>query len=55
VIADRREGINVFYRLVDPRVEHLLEEALGPAGQPSRPAQCPCPKCNPCQEDTPRD
>ena len=45
VVVDEKDGLNVFYRIVDPQVLTLLETMLGPA-QPARniPA-CPCPKC----------
>ncbi len=45
VVADRREGLFVFYRLSEPGVEHLLEQTLGPAGEPQPVAGCPCPRC----------
>jgi DNA-binding transcriptional ArsR family regulator len=45
VVTDRREGLFVFYRLADEQVEHLLEETLGPAGQPEPVVGCPCPHC----------
>ena len=45
VIADRKDGLMVYYRLADRRVERLLEQVLGPAGQPTRSADCPCPRC----------
>jgi DNA-binding transcriptional ArsR family regulator len=45
VVTDRREGLFVYYRLSDPQVERLLEQALGPAGQPTPIAGCPCPHC----------
>ena len=45
VVADRKEGQLVYYRLVDPRVERLLSEMLGPPGPPTRLPTCPCPKC----------
>lgn len=50
VIADRKEGLNVYYHLVDAQVAALLNAALGPvlpggrdAHQPL--ATCACPKC----------
>jgi ArsR family transcriptional regulator len=46
IVADRKDGLLVYYRLVDPQTEHLLEETLGPPGEASRPPACPCPKCN---------
>ena len=45
VVTDRKDGLLVYYRLDDRRVERLLEEVLGPAEGPTRLAACPCPKC----------
>ena len=52
VIADEKEGNNVFYRLVDPDVAAWLDGILGPVeGEHVGMAQrrqliaCPCPKC----------
>ena len=54
LVTDRREGWNVFYRVVKPEVYALLEAAfatLQPAGAPpllfclEKPVACPCPKC----------
>jgi len=45
VVTDRREGLFIFYRLADEQVEQLLEQTLGPAGQPKAVAGCPCPHC----------
>lgn len=50
VISDSRDGLNIFYHLVDPEVASLLNTALGPVlpGQPGRRQQiptCVCPKC----------
>jgi len=46
VVTDRREGLFVFYQLADERVEQLLEQTLGPAGQAEPVAGCPCPHCH---------
>jgi DNA-binding transcriptional ArsR family regulator len=46
VVADRKDGLLVYYRIVDPQVERLLMETLGPAGDATRLPACPCPKCN---------
>jgi DNA-binding transcriptional ArsR family regulator len=46
VVADRKDGLLVYYRLGDPQVVRLLEEVLGPAGEPTRSEDCPCPKCS---------
>jgi DNA-binding transcriptional ArsR family regulator len=45
VVTDRRDGLMVYYCLADRRVERLLEELLGPAGEPTRLTECPCPRC----------
>jgi DNA-binding transcriptional ArsR family regulator len=47
VVADRKDGLLVYYRLDDPQVARLLEEVLGPAGERMHPEDCPCPKCSP--------
>jgi len=46
VVADRRDGLFVFYRLADRKVERLLEQTLGPAQEPAVIPGCPCPHCN---------
>ena len=45
VVADRKDGLLVYYSVADPQVEHLLEEMLGPAGEPTCVSGCPCPNC----------
>lgn len=59
LVADQREGLNVFYRLADPAVPPLLKavrQAAQESGRkhghrlnfdlPTAPnAACPCPKC----------
>ncbi len=45
VVTDHKDGLNVYYRLADRRVERLLEEILGPAGERTVPPACPCPRC----------
>jgi len=45
-VGDRRDGLFVYYRLVDDQVEQLLEEVLGPAGRRTEPIECPCPHCD---------
>jgi len=46
VVADRKDGQLVYYRLADPQVERLLEGVLEPTGQPTRLPACSCPRCN---------
>jgi len=45
VVTDRKDGVLVYYRLADQKVERLLEEVLGPAERPTHPLDCPCPRC----------
>lgn len=50
IIADSKDGLNVFYHLSDPAVAALLNSALGPVlpgGHNRRTAtpHCVCPKC----------
>jgi DNA-binding transcriptional ArsR family regulator len=46
VVDDHKDGVNVFYSLVNATVRGLLEVALGPinADRPTD-ASCPCPRC----------
>ena len=45
LVANRRDGLLVFYRLDDAQVGSLLEQVLGPPGPPTRPPACPCAHC----------
>ena len=50
VVADSKEGLNVFYHLVDSQVAALLNAALGPVLPGERTLHqalpgCICPKC----------
>ncbi len=47
LIAARKDGLKVFYRLADPRVDALVEMALGlqHVGEPEALDSCPCPHC----------
>jgi ArsR family transcriptional regulator len=46
VVDTDRDGVNIFYRLVDPLARQLIDATLGPidAGRPVD-ASCPCPRC----------
>ncbi len=56
IIQDRRDGWNVFYRVVEPRIFAILsaveqiippeQEAAREATAKSHAVACPCPKCN---------
>lgn len=45
LISQHREGFYIYYRLADPRVEHLLAEVLGPVEEIPPLPECPCPRC----------
>jgi ArsR family transcriptional regulator len=45
VVTDRRDGQLVYYRLADPQVSTMLDQVLGPAGERTCVAGCPCPRC----------
>ncbi len=49
LIADRRDGLNIFYHIVRPEVITLLDAAAAMVDMPNHAlmsiAHCPCPKC----------
>lgn len=45
LVTDNKDGLLVYYRLSNPKVERLLEVMLGPADGPTRVPHCPCPRC----------
>ena len=45
VVVDEKDGLNVYYRIVDAHVLRLLEEILEPAQSARRVDGCPCPHC----------
>jgi ArsR family transcriptional regulator len=54
LVQDRRDGWNIFYRVVEPKVYDLVDTARRMSGD-ARPAarrkltksaRCPCPRCN---------
>jgi DNA-binding transcriptional ArsR family regulator len=50
LVADERQGTNIFYRLADEQTAHILDLVLGPATPPDRrqgETVCNCPKCCP--------
>lgn len=55
LVADRRDGWNIFYRVIRPEIFQVIDAASAfsgaPAGQPvlvskAEKHDCPCPKCN---------
>jgi len=47
LVADRKDGLLVYYRIAEPMVRQLLNQTLGPAGEWVPLDSCPCPKCSP--------
>ncbi len=56
LVADRRDGWNIFYRVIKPEIYQVIDAANAFRGAPkSQPFSlsekderaCPCPKCNP--------
>jgi ArsR family transcriptional regulator len=54
IITDRRDGMNIFYRVVRPEIYPLLDAARALSPLPTvlltvtiRLESCPCPKCSP--------
>lgn len=45
LVVDEKDGQNVYYRLIDQKVEALLGEAIGPVETACTLAECTCPKC----------
>ena len=66
LVEDRRDGWNIFYRVVEPRIFNILDttseiaSGINSGAQPAPPSHsrqqpgasetCPCPKCNPHDE-----
>ncbi len=53
LVQDRREGWNIFYRVIEPEVFKVIDAAQGLTGSPElKPGQagklanCPCPHCH---------
>jgi ArsR family transcriptional regulator len=48
IVTMRREGLNIYYQLIDPQAIAVVEAVLPtprPAAKNKRVAQCPCPHC----------
>jgi ArsR family transcriptional regulator len=53
LLESRRDGLNLYYRVIKPEVFGVLDTARAVAGGASQPprhkhakTECPCPKCN---------
>ena len=55
VVANRKDGQLVYYRLNDPKIAQLLEIVLGQVGERTHPPDCPCPRCNCCDSNVLRE
>ena len=45
LVEARKDGLQVFYRLVDPTLESLLTATIGSVTQYTPVDGCPCPRC----------
>jgi len=52
LIAPRRDGLNLYYRIIKPELFHVLDALSSVTRVPAKPApykhanvDCPCPKC----------
>ena len=45
VVVDEKDGLNVYYRIVNGHILNLLDETLGPVKPARRVDGCPCPHC----------
>lgn len=45
IVADTKDGLNVYYQITNLYVLHLLDEILGPAQPAQRVEGCSCPRC----------
>ena len=46
LVTDRKDGLNVFYRLADPAVADLLQVVLGPVEERASCQETACPHCH---------
>jgi len=53
LVADRKEGQNVFYRLVELTVDGVLAVVLGPAEARTCCEETACPRCHPSEQLVP--
>jgi ArsR family transcriptional regulator len=58
IVTDRRDGWNMYYRVVRPEIFTVVDSMFALTGQPEplphahAKAECPCPKCHPDQGPT---
>lgn len=50
LVADRKDGLNVFYRLAEPAVTDVLTVILGPIEERTCCEETACPRCHQAQE-----
>jgi ArsR family transcriptional regulator len=53
LLESRRDGLNLYYRVIKPEVFSILDAVWSASGVTSKPprhkhakVECPCPKCN---------
>ena len=55
IVADRRDGWNMYYRVAQPEVFEIMDAMYALTGQPETiphahsKDDCPCPKCHPTE------
>lgn len=57
LVKDRRDGLNIFYQVIDPDLLRVIDAALpvSPSQGKAPAAHCDCPKCQPVAEAPPAD
>ncbi len=61
LVSDRRDGWNIFYRVIKPEIYQVIDAMNGIAGKSVsssssekhriKPRNCPCPKCNLAEQE----
>lgn len=46
VVGAERDGVNIIYRIADPRIARILDDLLGKPESYRKAPACPCPKCS---------
>jgi DNA-binding transcriptional ArsR family regulator len=49
LVTDRKDGLNVFYRLAGPTVTDVLKVVLGPVEERAHCEEMACPRCHSAQ------
>ena len=49
IVVDEKDGLNVYYRIVDAKILKFMDEVLGEALPARSVDNCPCPHCTEIQ------